>query len=60
MFISSVSGIHTKDAEILFPTMVTSEGQKSPISKYASVIKGWLEDIMYGRVKHGWAFVIEE
>lgn len=43
-----------------FHMTVTEDGQKTPMSKYSSTLKAWLEEIMYGRGDHEWAYVIDE
>ncbi|KXH34666.1 branched-chain-amino-acid aminotransferase [Colletotrichum salicis] len=60
MFITPVSMIKYGDTEIQFPMTVTEEGHKTPRSVYSSIIKSWLEDIIYGRVEHEWGFVVSE
>ncbi|CAI6097376.1 unnamed protein product [Clonostachys chloroleuca] len=60
MFISPVSQIIHEDKFIDFPTTENEAGQKVTVSKYAKTIKLWLEDIIYGREEHPWAFVVDE
>ncbi|EXJ90485.1 branched-chain amino acid aminotransferase [Capronia coronata CBS 617.96] len=60
MFISPVAMIRHKQQDIEFPMQVTETGLEAPVSHYSSRLKGWLEDIIYGKVDHPWAYVIEE
>ncbi|PYI08791.1 branched-chain amino acid aminotransferase II [Aspergillus sclerotiicarbonarius CBS 121057] len=60
MFVAPVSTIKYADQIVAFPMTVTEDGQKTTVSKYASILKSWLEDIMYGRENHEWAYVIDE
>jgi hypothetical protein len=55
-----VSQIIHEDKFIDFPTTQNEAGQKVTVSKYAKTIKLWLEDIIYGREEHPWAFVVDE
>ena len=34
-------------------------GERS-CGKYALIFKTWLEEIMYGKVEHGWAHIVKE
>lgn len=58
-FVAPVSFIqyHEKDMDIPM-TATTEEGGKAGV--YASLIKTWLKEIMYGRVDHPWGVVVEE
>ncbi|RSL89376.1 hypothetical protein CEP52_014915 [Fusarium oligoseptatum] len=60
MFITPVSCIRYDDTDVSFPMTVTSTGTKTPLCQYSTKIKSWLEDIIYGRVKHKWGHIIEE
>lgn len=52
---SPVSNIHHRGHEINIP--VGPEGEPM---EFTGRIKGWLHDIMYGRVKHEWVDVVYE
>ncbi|KAH6970710.1 aminotransferase [Ilyonectria sp. MPI-CAGE-AT-0026] len=58
MFISPVSMIRYGNEDIHFPMTVTDDNHKTPLSKYSSTIKSWLEDIIYGRTEHEWGYVL--
>ncbi|KAF7549368.1 hypothetical protein G7Z17_g6430 [Cylindrodendrum hubeiense] len=60
MFISPVSVIKYADTVVSFPMTVMDDGHKTPDSPYSSTLKSWLEDIMYGKEDHEWAYVIEQ
>ncbi|KAJ5492414.1 aminotransferase [Penicillium expansum] len=60
MFVSPVSTIKYNGQIITFPMTVTEDGQKTTVSKYSSTLKSWLEDIIYGREDHEWAYIIDE
>lgn len=60
MFVSPVSTIRYNGQMITFPMTVTEDGQKTTVSKYSSTLKSWLEDIIYGREDHEWAYIIDE
>ncbi|KAL0942973.1 branched-chain amino acid cytosolic [Colletotrichum truncatum] len=60
VFVTPVSMIRYGEVDVTFPMTVTEDGRKVPVSKYSSVIKSWLEDIIYGRIDHEWGYVIEE
>jgi len=50
--------IRYDDGDVFFPMTPTVEGFKTPLAKYSSTIKCWLEDIIYGRVEHEWGHVV--
>ena len=53
-FISAVGDIHFRGRDLEVPL---KEGE---IGTYAMMLKGWLRDVMYGRVENDWGVVIEE
>ena len=53
-FIAPCSDIHFRGVDVVLPL------GKGVEAKYAMAIKGWLQDIMYGRTKHEWGVVVEE
>ncbi|KAF3936428.1 hypothetical protein ABW19_dt0204124 [Dactylella cylindrospora] len=58
-FVAPVSVISYRDKVMNIPMVAVSEdGGKS--GAYASTIKTWLKEIMYGRVDHPWGVVIDE
>ncbi|TEA21624.1 Branched-chain-amino-acid aminotransferase [Colletotrichum sidae] len=60
MFITPVASIRNGGVDVNFPMTVVGDGHKTPNSRYSSTIKGWLEDIIYGRVDHEWGYVVDE
>ncbi|KAF7561800.1 hypothetical protein G7046_g2342 [Stylonectria norvegica] len=54
-FITAISQIHHRGKDINIP--MGSEGEAGEVT---SKIKGWVGDIMYGRVDHKWGVVIPE
>ncbi|KAF3911498.1 hypothetical protein ABW20_dc0107207 [Dactylellina cionopaga] len=58
-FVASIAFIQYVEKGVEVPmTTVTEDGGKS--GPYASAIKTWLKEIMYGRVNHPWGVVIKE
>ena len=53
-FVAPVSDIHFRGKDIELPL---AKGEEAT---YAMSIKGWLKDIMYGNVQHGWGVVVDE
>lgn len=60
MFLTPISEIKYEGSSVALSMTVTADGHKTPAARYCSTIKSWLEDIMYGRVEHDWAYVIDE
>ncbi|CAG9977213.1 unnamed protein product [Clonostachys byssicola] len=60
MFVMPISEILYDGVNITLPRTVGKDGTKLPVSKYSSTIKMWLSDIMFGKVEHEWAYVIDE
>ncbi|TDZ55002.1 Branched-chain-amino-acid aminotransferase [Colletotrichum trifolii] len=60
MFITPVASIRNGGVDVNFPMIMVGDGHKTPNSRYSSTIKGWLEDIIYGRVDHEWGYVVDE
>lgn len=54
-FICPVSLIHHQGKEVNIDM-----GENGKGGKYTTTIKGWIYDIMYGKVDHPWGYVIEE
>lgn len=54
-FVAPVGLIEWKGKQLRIPTSEGSTG------KYAGILRGWLEDIMYGRGEaHEWGVVVNE
>lgn len=53
-FVSPVSGIHYRGKDIEIPMSEGSTG------RYALMLKTWLYNIMYGKEKHDWGYVVDE
>ncbi|CZS98503.1 probable branched-chain-amino-acid aminotransferase, mitochondrial precursor [Rhynchosporium graminicola] len=53
-FVSSVSVINYKEQDLQIPMVLGEMGE------YASLIKSWLVNIMYGKEQHEWGVVVEE
>lgn len=60
MFISPVAIIRHEQQNVVFPTVESETGLTATVTLYSSRLKGWLEDIIYGKVDHPWAYVIDE
>ncbi|KAL4962792.1 branched-chain amino acid aminotransferase II [Aspergillus stella-maris] len=60
VFITPVAEIKYRHDRVSMPMTVNAEGHESPVLVYSSAIKGWIEDIVYGRVEHEWGYVIDE
>lgn len=54
-FICPISQVHHRGQDINIP--MGPEGEPGEIT---SRVKGWMADIMYGRVDHKWGVVINE
>ncbi|ORY68723.1 branched-chain amino acid aminotransferase [Pseudomassariella vexata] len=54
-FICPVSLIHHRGRDVAIPM-----GKAGAGGHYTQLIKGWLRDIMYGRVEHPWGVVVQE
>lgn len=53
-FVSALSVINYKEHDLQIPMALGEMGE------YASLIKSWLANIMYGKEQHEWGVVIEE
>ncbi|RDK41049.1 branched-chain amino acid aminotransferase II, partial [Aspergillus phoenicis ATCC 13157] len=54
-FITPISLIHHRGIDIHIPT-----GPEGTPAEYTGKFKGWLSDMMYGRVEHEWISVVDE
>ena len=54
-FITPIATIHHRGKVINIPT-----GPDGTPAEITGKIKGWLGDMMYGRVKHAWARIVPE
>lgn len=53
-FIAPISEIHFRGHDLDIPMAAGDSG------RYTAVIKTWLRNIMYGKERHEWGFVVEE
>jgi len=53
-FVCPVSTISYRDEDLPIPMVGGDSGE------YAAQIKGWIGDIMFGRVEHEWGVVVQE
>jgi len=53
-FVVAVSLIHFRGKDLNIPMARGSSGE------YASLIKSWLKNIMYGKETHEWGVVVDE